>query len=185
MPAGKQITEFDPHCRLQDDGSLQNPRHERLAILVAEGVDNTEALKAEGASETLTQGRRRYGRRIFTDPTFMARVKALTDERTELEQDPIWGQPLWMTMQLWRSAVLAGDIKTMMDAVKLRTTIAEKREPPRSEEPASATAKAPGRPAADSTQTKGLPPDAIRHKLMLVGRKDPELDEDSEVEGEA
>lgn len=185
MPTGQKITEFDPHCRLKEDGALANPRHERLAILLAEGFERNDALKAVGEGASLTQGKRRYGRRILTNDVFLSRVKVLADERTELEKDPIWGEPMRMTQQLWRSAILAGDIKTMMEAAKLRMTIAEKRMPDVDPDAPAPSARGPGRPSAESTQTKGLPPDAIKAKLMRVGRKDPELDEDSEVDGEA
>lgn len=181
--AESRNTLFEPHISLKDDGALANSRQERLAILLAEGFSQAEALKAEGAGESLTQGKRRYGKRIFTNEVFVARVKTLTDEAEELAKDPIWGEPARMVQQLWRSAVLANDVKTMMDAAKLRMQIAEKRETPAPER--GSEARGAGKPASENPQAARLSPEIIRSKLMDYGKREPALDDDTETEGEA
>lgn len=182
--------QFEPRVRLNDDGSLANPRQEWLAMLLAETMNETDAwaiVMAGGG--TATDGSRRYGKRVLANKTFIERREALVEEKTELEKDEIWGTVVWQTNQLYRAAVAEMDVKLMFEAVKLRAQITEKiaasRAPPAPpEEENPATKKGPGRPAAESTQTKGLAPEDIRAKLMGLNRQDPDLAE-VEAEGEA
>lgn len=176
---------YEPIVAANPDGSLKNERHERMALMMAEGFTDLEVWKT--FSETQSKQSRKYGKRIYANNNFRKRVMDLAAEKQELERDPIWGEAKWMVNQLWRQAIACQDVNTMKEATKMRLTIAEKSAPPPEESTPSATAKGPGRPLAESAQSKGASIQDIKAKLMRVGRQvdDEEFSEDTEVKGEA
>jgi hypothetical protein len=185
-PSPARNANFEPRIHADANGALKNPRHERMAMMMAEGFNDLETWKA--CSESLTKEARKYGRRIFANETFKERVVTLMTEKEEIERDPVWGRAKWAVNQLWRQAMADQDTATMKEAAKMQLTIAEKSAPePEPGGAPNAAAKTPGRPPADSAQTKRLDPDAIRQKLMGVNRTAPPgaLDADTEVDGEA
>lgn len=178
---------FEPRVRLLQDGSIANPKHEWLAMLVAEGLRESEAWKMllQKEGKAVSDASRKYGKRVFANKVWIQRKETLVIEKTELEKDPLWGTALWQCAELYRAAVADMDPKLMAEAIKLRISIIEKMAPKAEPAEAKPTDKGPGRAAAEAPQTKGLPPAAIRAKLMQVGRSDEELDAQSEVAGEA
>jgi hypothetical protein len=176
---------YEPRVQLRPDGMIDNLRFERLAMLIADGVDLIAAWKAPGCEGTTSQGSRRYGKKVLANKVFLARVKTLSDERAAFEADPVWGEAMWMVTQLYRTAIIGNDIRTMSEAVKLRVQIAEKRVVPGAavEEAPTAPSAGPGRKAAESPQARSASADDIRERLMQKNREQ-DL-EDAEPAGEA
>lgn len=172
---------FEPTVKLKQDGALANARYERMALLRAEGFKDTEIWKACGGSTT-DSGSRRYGRRIFQNKVFLERAATLEAERNALYDDPIWGEAGWQINQLYRAAVLEGDTKTMLDAVKMRLRLAENiknmsdlQKPP----PEETVKRGPGAPISEMRQTK-RDPAAIKAALLQRNRQSEAVDEDLE-----
>lgn len=161
-------TTFEPQVVLKADGALRNDRHERLALMIAEGIPDMEAWKGAGG---LTKESRKYGRRIFANAVFIERVRVLTEEKAELERDPIWGEAMWQVNQLWRQAIAVQDLRTMSEAAKMRLTIAEKMQAAKPAPEPAAPTRGPGAPTADSHNSRRLGVNEIRESLMAKNRE--------------
>lgn len=171
---------FEPRVSVNERGMLTNGRYETLAMLLAEGFTNAEAWKAMGGE---TKASKRYGRRIFANAEFKKRVEALMAEKSALEQDEVWGEAAWAVNQAYRLALVEQDIKVLMEATKMKITVAEKiaasRAPPPELEPA-AQRRGPGAPTAESMNTRRLGVSEIREQLMAKNRELPSEEEPDE-----
>lgn len=126
-----------------DDGSLSYPLAERLALMMADGVADTDAWRILGKENNSSGGRTR--RAVLAHPVFKLRLEELMAEKAESEKDEVWGEPRWMAQQLWREARATGDLPLAQKAAEMRLRIAEK----------SQAEKPPPAPAEEGEKVKG------------------------------
>lgn len=181
-----------PRVVLHADGWITNRRFERLAIMIADGFSFPDAWKVlpsgvgDGTLKSANKGGSlEYRRKVEQNGLFKARVATLKAEREELMQDKAWGEIEHQIRTVYRHAHAVGDVKMMMtateSAIKVATIKANAMPKPDSDDPPETEGKkrAPGRPTAESTQSKRNPAE-IRDKLINMGVKEPENDEEND-----
>lgn len=181
---------WKPTARVKADGALFNVDHERVALRLAEGMPFHDCWTAIGKKATDNQ-QRKYRNHLLRQAVFNDRVKFIMAERDNaLAADDIYGEPMFVVMQLYREALAVGDIGRMQKAVEMRLQIAKEIGARRGVPPAAVAAAAEveqpdaaveadtparpvGRPAVESPQTKTSPSD-IRKELMARGGPAPD-----------
>lgn len=174
-----------PEAVLLDDGRLRTARHEQLAILLADDLSPADAWKAVGGE---TRGNSvKWRAKLVKTPNFIRRLAALRDEKAELEADKLYGEIAWQNKQLYRLALIKGDMRSLQSAVEMSLKIAEKRAalyeranppPPTEEAEPPGEKRDVGRPAA--AQKGSRSPADVRRELLALGAKAPEpVEEDA------
>jgi hypothetical protein len=155
----------DPKLKLLPDGSISNKRVERYILFLVDEVPGAQAWRLAGYRNE--GGSLAYRRKIEALPEFQLRLDNLMREKAEVMADEVFGEAKHMASQLWREARALGDSKMMIDAAKMRLTIAEKEagQRPAAETPSG---RGPGRTAVENTAEKtGI--DSIRQRLLDKG----------------
>lgn len=151
------------------DGALKPLRAELLALAWADGWRAMEAWDISGG------GAKSYRQRIERAPAFKERVRALTEERTKLEQEGVLGEAMWAAKQNWRLARAGGVVAEIHRATVLlvETTKAFSGIQPVAEGAAPAPAaegevpRGPGRPPH---QPRALRVDVGLMREKLIGK---------------
>lgn len=168
-----------------DKSGLVNDKFELIALLMFDGTPELDAWALTHDDKRITSGNtRQYFNRILANEVFQERLMALEEEKTALEQDPIWGDAAWKANQLYRYAVANLDLQTMKMAAKMSFDIAERRhkaaqsdknESESTQNSAENDAETPepkapvGRPTVKNPQTK-RDPGQVRTALLAIGR---------------
>lgn len=152
--------------KMLDDGSIQNRRIEAVALFMADGLTEQAAWTHANGNNS-KDGSRSYRRKIVGNPVFKLRIEDLMAEKTELEDDPVFGQAIWMANQVYRHAVVAGDVPGMERAAKMRLDAAKAKQTA-SAKPMPGTPPArPGAPVAENPQASQS---AMQIRERLIGR---------------
>lgn len=155
-------------CQIGPNGLIRRKLAERYVQLLADVPDEKFAWLSAGGSSSGGSARDRNG--LLADPVFQSRRKMLEAEKVNLEAQGPHGEALWCAKQTFRAAQLKDDLPTQMRAATLIASITEKMQPGAAPDApgVDGAPRAPGRPAAETKQTK-VNFDRIRQDLIEMG----------------
>ena len=116
----------DERFRALEDGAVSNPKVERYALFLADGVADLDAWRLAGyAAETGYA--KDWRRRVKANAVFQARLAALLEEKAVIESSGSpFAQARWAAGQLWREARAVSDIGAATKAAELLFKIGER-----------------------------------------------------------
>lgn len=156
-----------------EDGAISNPKVERFALLVADGVGEAPAFRMVGYSDQTGYGKDWY-RRIKRDPVVRARIDAVMAERMAAAgSESPFAMARYTASQLWRDARAAGDMVAATKASELLFKIGQQEVAyaaagggPALPGEVPAASRGPGRPPVELQQTKTRSIDELKRDLL-------------------